>query len=140
MVKEAYRDGIRLTSDERILGSSEFVKTTLKRAGEAYDRRIKLQSAGIDLSAVIDAVCRYFGIDPKELISPTKRPKIARARAVIGHIATRDLSISGSEVARLLYVDRSAISRAVQRLRDDTELIAAAGKILELLKLETNQH
>ncbi|MBN2034583.1 MAG: hypothetical protein JW836_15020 [Deltaproteobacteria bacterium] len=34
-VKEAYRDGIRLASDERILGSSEFAEITLKEAGEA---------------------------------------------------------------------------------------------------------
>ena len=45
-VKEAYRDGIRLAGDERILGSSEFVESTLKGAGEAYERRMQLQSAG----------------------------------------------------------------------------------------------
>jgi hypothetical protein len=47
-VKEAYREGIRLASDERLLGSSEFVERTLKEAGEAYDWRIRLHSAGID--------------------------------------------------------------------------------------------
>ena len=36
-VKEAYRVGIRLAGDERILGSSEFIETTLKQAGEAYN-------------------------------------------------------------------------------------------------------
>jgi hypothetical protein len=60
-VKEAYRDGIRIASDERILGSSEFVEATLKHAGELYERRIRMQSAGIDLSAVIAAACRYLG-------------------------------------------------------------------------------
>jgi putative transposase len=33
-VKEAYRDGIRISSDERLLGRSEFLDTTLKQAGE----------------------------------------------------------------------------------------------------------
>ncbi|MBW1776747.1 MAG: transposase [Deltaproteobacteria bacterium] len=132
-VKEAYRDGIRLAGDERILGSSEFVETTLKRAGEAYDRRTRIQSAGMDLSGVIMAVCRYFKIEEKELASPTRRLKIARARALVGYIATRELSISGSEVARRLNVDRSAISRAVQRAENDANLIAAAGTILQPL-------
>jgi len=45
-VKDAHREGIRITSDERLLGSSEFVETTLKRSGEEYDRRQRLQSAG----------------------------------------------------------------------------------------------
>jgi len=133
-VKEAYRDGIRLAGDERILGSSEFVETTLKQAGEAYDRRMRIQSAGMDLSGVIAAVCRYLNIDEKELAGPTRRPKIASARALVGYIATRELSISGSEVARRLNVDRSAISRAVQRAGNDADLIAAAGTILEPLE------
>jgi putative transposase len=139
-VKEAYRDGIRLTSDERILGSSEFVETVLRQSGEAYDRRMQIQSAGIDLSGVIAAVCRSFNLDEKELASPTKRLKIAHARALVSHIATRDLSISGSEVARRLNVDRSAVSRAVQRVGNDPDLIAAAKTILGVLESETSQH
>jgi len=105
-VKEAYRQGIRLASDERLLGSSEFVERTLKAAGETYDRRMRLHSAGIDLSALIEAVCRHFGIEEKELSCPTKQVKIARARALIGYMATQDLSIFGSEVARRLNIAR----------------------------------
>jgi len=139
-VREAYRDGIRLAGDERILGSSEFVETTLKQAGETYDRRMRLQSAGMNLSGVIAAVCRYLNINEKELAGPTRRPKIASGRALVGYIATRELSISGSEVARRLNVDRSAISRAVQRAANDADLIAAAGTILWPLEHEINQH
>jgi hypothetical protein len=50
-VKEAYRQGIRLVSDERLLGSSEFVERTLKAAQEANEWRRRLQSDGIGLSA-----------------------------------------------------------------------------------------
>ena len=74
------------------------------------------------------------------MASPTKRLKIAQARALVSHIATRELSIPGSEVARRLNVDRSAISRAVQRVGNDPELIAAARRILGLLESETSQH
>ena len=133
-VKEAYRDGIRLASDERILGSSEFVEKTLQGAGEAYDQKMRLLSVGIDLSAVITAVCRYFGIDEKELRSPTNKLQIARARALIGYMATWDLGISGSEVARRLNVDRSAVSRAVQRVRNDEQLMATTEKIKAMLR------
>jgi putative transposase len=55
-------------------------------------------------------------------------------------IATRGLSISGSEVARQLHVDRSAVSRAVQRAGNDPDLIATAKEILGLLGLEASQH
>ena len=39
----------------------------MKQAGEAYYRRMRIQSAGMDLSGVIAAVCRYLNIDEKEL-------------------------------------------------------------------------
>jgi chromosomal replication initiation ATPase DnaA len=116
------------------LGSSDFIESTLKQAGEAYDRRMRIQFAGMDLSGLIAAICRYLNVDEKELAGPTRRPKIARARALVGYIATRELSMSGSEVARRLNVDRFAISRAVQRAENDTDLITAAGTILELLR------
>jgi putative transposase len=137
-VKEAYRDGIRLASDERILGSSEFVEATLKNAGELYERRMRMQSTGIDLSAVIAAACRYLRIEEKELARPTRRVEIARARALISYVATQSLSISGSEVARRFNVDRSAISRATQRVSQDPELPAATKTIQRELELEKN--
>ena len=95
---------------------------------------MRIQSAGMDLSGVIAAVCRYLNVDEKEPAGPTRRPEIARARALVGYIATRELLISGSEVARRLNVDRSAISRAVQRAGNDEDLIAAGATIPEPLE------
>ena len=62
---------------------------------------------------MIEAVGRYFGAEQKKLTGSTKQVKIARARALIGYMATQDLSIAGSEVARRLNIDRPAVSRAV---------------------------
>jgi len=133
-VREAYRDGIRLASDERILGSSDFVERTLREAGEDHNRRVWLLSAGIDLASVIEAVCRHLGVDQNELAGRTKRAEIVRARALIACLATSEASIRGSEVARRLNVDRSAVSRAVQRVRLDEELMADVQVVWELLK------
>ena len=132
-VKDAYRDGIRISSDERLLGSSEFVESTLKRAGEEYDRRMRLQSAGMGLAEVIGAVCRYWGVEERELTRPTRRTKVAQARGLIGYLASRELSIPESEVARRFNQDRSAVSRAVQRVGNDAESMQAAIKIMEEL-------
>ena len=129
-----------LVSDERILGGSEFVETALKHSGEMYDRRMQLQSAGINLFALIAAVCRWRDIDDKVIAGPTKRLEIARARALVSYTATRNLSISGSEVARRLNVDRSAVSREVQRVSRDPESIAAAKTLLGLFELQKSQH
>ena len=139
-VKEAYRKGIRLASDERILGSSEFVQKTLKHAGEAYDRRMRLQAAGVDLPAVVRAVCRFFDTDEKALSGLTRKRNIAQTRAVISYIATRELSIPGSKVAQCFNVDRSAVCRAAQRTQNDADMVADAEAIIEMLKEQTSQH
>jgi chromosomal replication initiation ATPase DnaA len=101
---------------------------------------MRMQSAGIDLSAVIATASRYLDIEEKELPRPTRRVEIARARALIGYVTTQVLSISGSEVARRFNVDRSAISRATLRVSPDPELPAAIKTIQKELELETNQH
>jgi hypothetical protein len=44
---------------------------------------MRMQSAGIDLSALIAAACRYLGIEEKEPAWPTNRVEIARSRALI---------------------------------------------------------
>ena len=88
---------------------------------------------------VIESACRYFGIDEKDLMSSTKGRSIAYARALIGYIATRELSITGSEVARRLNLDRSAISRAVQKVSTDMEAISTAGVILKTNNAQVSQ-
>ena len=52
---------------------------------------MRMPSATIDLSALIAAVCRYLGIEEKELARPTIRVVIARARALISFVAATDL-------------------------------------------------
>ncbi|MGB5616342.1 MAG: hypothetical protein WBM78_05845 [Desulfobacterales bacterium] len=102
----------------------------LSRGSRICRRRcIRLQSAGIDLSAVIAAACRYLGIEEKELDRPTRRVEIARARTLVSYVATQILSISGNVVSRQYNVDRSAISRTTQRVSRDPELPAATKTI-----------
>jgi hypothetical protein len=57
----------RLAIDGRILWSSVFVEETLKNAGGVYGHRTRMQSASIDLSAIIAVACLYLSIEAKEL-------------------------------------------------------------------------
>jgi len=66
-----------------------------------------------------------------------------QARAVIRHTATQDLSFSGSEVARLIRVDRSAVSRAVLTVENDPDFLETARMICGapgFPEPETSQH
>ena len=94
-----------------------------------YKTFMRIQSAGIDLYAVIAATCRYFGIEEKELARLTKRVENVRARALITNAAKQILSISVSEVARRFNIDPSAISRATLRVSRDPEMLSATKMI-----------
>jgi hypothetical protein len=121
-IRAAYEAGIRLTSDERILGSSSFVEKTLASAGEDYDRRMRLKASGIDLDVVMDVVSAHLGVNTAELSSPSRRQQICQARALISYLAVRELRISGADVARRMNIDRSSVSRAVGRVQADPAL------------------
>jgi hypothetical protein len=50
-------------SDERILGSSEFVETVLKSANEAYERKTVIQAEGINLDHLLGIVAAGLDIE-----------------------------------------------------------------------------
>jgi hypothetical protein len=101
---------------------------------------MRMPSAGIDLSAVIAAAERYLGTEEKELAWQTIRVEIARARALVSYVSTQIFTISGNVVARRFNVDRSAISRATQRVSRNLELLSATKTIQREPELERNQH
>ncbi len=70
--------------------------------------------------APIDA---YPGVSDHVYVPGTRRPEHWSG-------ATRELSMTGSEVIRRLKVERSAISRAIQRVTRDLDLISATFTLL----------
>ncbi len=132
-IRAAYKAGIRLTSDERILGSSSFVEKTLASAGEDYDRRMRLKASGIDLEVVMDVVCAHLGVNTAELSGPSRRQQICQARALISYLAVQKLRISGADVARRMNIDRSSVSRGVGRVQADPALKNMSKALLDHL-------
>ena len=59
-------------SDERILGSSDFVKSVLKKAKESMENRYQLAAKGVSLDRIIRIVANYFKIKPTALTMPGK--------------------------------------------------------------------
>jgi putative transposase len=133
-VREAYNEGIRLTGDERILGSSEFVEKTLALAGDEFERRTHLKNAGIDLADVTVAVCEHLELGKDAITSRSRRTSVVLGRGLIGYLAVNELGISGTEVARHLHVDRSTISRAAMRIEKNQHLKKSALTVLSRLQ------
>jgi len=108
------RKGHKDESDERILGSGEFVHEVLKEA-EKKQLRLKLRQGGLDIAEIIRQECRKSKINPEELKHGSKRRKVSETRNIIARRSSEELGLSGAEIARHLGVNTSSVNRAIAR-------------------------
>jgi len=109
------RKGLRMKADERILGSSDFVERVLKKAEEELSERTRLQQQGLTLDSLMKKVAAEYDVSLKGLKSGTKERTAARARTVLCCLAVQKLRLSCAEVARVLGLSPSTVSKAVLR-------------------------
>ena len=113
----------RQLSDERILGSGDFVAKVLEEANEFVERRTRYN---ISLAELIQRVCMRFKTEPRDLISPSRRRQLSKARAVVSYLAVHELGYSGVQVGRELKISGKGVSMCVERGRkivDNPEVI-----------------
>ncbi len=104
--------GMKLKGDERILGDSDFVLSTLKKSEEELDRKLQLRIRGYDLKKLASRVRQLLGINP--LTSPGKYRASVEARRVFCYWAVRELGISATQVGRHIGLTQSAVSVSVK--------------------------
>jgi putative transposase len=104
------RNEDRELSDQRILGSGDFVAGVLKEANELEERRVKNK---ISLAELIERVAKDSKIDTKELLSSKRNQKISNARAIISYLAVIELKHTGTNIARALRLSGKSVSRCV---------------------------
>ena len=110
---------MRIMGDERILGSSDFVESVMRRANETYERQTMAMAKGLDLEAVMAAVLKHLKLDRALVASSSRQRTVARARGIICCLAVDQLMISGREVSRKLHLSPSAVSKLAARGRMD---------------------
>ena len=99
--------GHQPSCDERILGDGDFAARILPP--------VPMAETALPLDELVAAVARHYGIAAAELSWPSKTRAIANAKAVLCFVVPRRYCLAGVEVARLLGVTPSAVSRAAQR-------------------------
>ena len=116
-MKEMKNKGLRVASDERVLGSSDFVRSILRKANKAYNKR--MQAKDLTLDSLITFVADQCGADETLIKSAVKQRIVSQARAIVVHLAIDRLRISGAELSRELNLTPSAVSRLAGRGRSD---------------------
>ncbi|MBW1911505.1 MAG: transposase [Deltaproteobacteria bacterium] len=102
----------RELSDERILGSGDFVEQILEEANELEERKT---SYSIGLDELILKVVKDIGIEVTDLISLKREKKISYARGIISYLAAVKLGYTGTKIAKALNMSRKSVSRCIKR-------------------------
>lgn len=106
---------IHIKGDERILGDSDFVESVLEGQNERLVRRYHLQARGVDFDEVANRVAKIFHLKPEQVFSSGKQPQQVKARSLLCFWASKELEMSGKDVAQRLKVCNSVVSRSVVR-------------------------
>jgi len=110
-VLSSRRAGSKVFSDERILGSSEFVQDVISEAEERVKDTLRLSSTLPDLPSLAARISSGEEIDESQLCSGTRKRKVVKARRLLCQIAVKKLGYSGADVARFLGINTSAVNR-----------------------------
>ena len=102
----------RELSDERILGSGDFVAEVLEEANELEERRIKNK---ISLDELVNRVSKDIGIEFKELISFKRDRKVSYGRAIISYLGAIELGYTGVKIAEALRLSEKSVSRCIEK-------------------------
>jgi hypothetical protein len=125
-----FRDlGIRIRSDERLLGSSDFVQGVLQHADEQLEEKFRLRQSAISLQGLMDKVARYCKIEAENLKSSSKKLRVTEARRILCYLAVRQLGYKCSDVFKAMGISAATVSRAANH----SSKLSGAGQIQKLI-------
>ncbi len=102
----------REKGDSRILGSGDFVNTTLHQSEKLLERKYRPKKMIDDLIMV---VAGKVGVSPELICSRSRQRKPSEARAIFSYLAVEETGYSAADVARFLGVKRMSVHEAVTR-------------------------
>ena len=121
------RKGLKIASDERILGGDKFIEGLMSEAEEREKETLRLGREVPNLLTLAKRVVRGEGIEESELRSGIRRGGVLRARKLFCQLAIGRMGYPGAEVARFLGVTTSSVNRLVV-----SEEVSGLNKYLKL--------
>ena len=109
------RRGERESTDERILGSGEFVERILKETDARMMRQQGLKNIKRQAERVVVEGCKKLGVSVTELRSGARRGVTAQVRAEIARRLVEDYGLTLAEVARQVGISTSGVSKLLSR-------------------------
>ena len=105
------RKGMKVASDERILGGKEFIEMLMSEAEEKEKETLRLSRRVPRLASLTARIVKGEGIEESELRSGTRKRSVVKGRRILCQLAVGKLGYPGAEVARYLGVTTSSVNR-----------------------------
>ena len=105
------RKGIKVASDERILGGEGFIERLLSEAEEREKETLRLSRKVPDLATLMKKISKGERIEESELRSGKRKKDVVRGRRLFCQLAVGKMGYPGAEVARYLGVTTSSVNR-----------------------------
>ncbi len=105
------RKGMKIASDERILGGQEFIERLMSEAEEREKETLRFSRRVPDLTTLTRRIIKGEGIEESELRSGMRKRRVVKGRRILCQLAVGKLGYPGAEVARYLGVTTSSVNR-----------------------------
>ncbi len=114
-VQSLRRSGEKVLTDERILGTDDFVERVLGEAETQARRLFSIRLRAKEVQRLIEERCKKEGISAQELLVGSRRGGISEIRSALAVKLAREWGLPLAEIARQLGVSTSAISQILRR-------------------------
>ena len=114
-VKALRLTGERELSDDRILGSGEFVERIIKEAEANIKYQLPVLEQSERIDEIITKICKNEKVAIEELKAGSRRRQVSRVRARIAIRLVTNHGVALAEVARRLGISTSAVSKIIKR-------------------------
>ena len=112
--------GVRELTDERILGSGEFVEQVLSDADEKLQTQHSVRERRKMIEKVISGLCEKAKVAVAEVSSGSRRGSVSRVRARIATALVEEYGVPMAEIARRMGISTSAVSKIYTRRNNST--------------------
>lgn len=104
-------------SDERILGSGNFVGDVLKATEEKMEKKALLASSGWDMEKLEKNILAYFNLQREDIIRKRRNDVASAAKAMFAYLGYEELRIPGKQLADYFNITRPGLSVLIQKGR-----------------------
>ena len=111
------RSGDRQLSDDRILGSGDFVERIIKEADAKIKYQLPVKEQNQKINEYITKLCKNARVSIRELKSGSRRKEVSGVRALIATGLVKKHGVTLAEVARRVGVSTTAVSKIIKRAK-----------------------